>query len=159
MCAETLENLSKHHHFCILLMLTVAMQSSYCFIGHVELLLRHYKSHLIYVAATLLRGNTQMCRIMLFCVSFLLIMQSWPQFFKASPHSVCWDLCLPVCAQAGSTRRGSSSALLRRQIRTHTHTLTSKKSRLLLIHLDVFIHGPSPPLPQSSTCFRVLPQC
>lgn len=70
---ETLENFFKYHHFCILLMLTVAIHSSYCFLGHVELL-QHYKPHLIYVAATLLRGNTQMCQIMLLCVSFLLIM-------------------------------------------------------------------------------------
>lgn len=50
-------------------MLTVAVHSS-----TVELLLRHYKPHLIYVAATLLRGNIQMCQIMWLCVSFLLIM-------------------------------------------------------------------------------------
>lgn len=70
----TIENSIKYHHFCILLMLTVAIHSSYWFLGHVDLLLWHYTPHLIYVAATLLRGNTQMCQIMLLCVSFLLIM-------------------------------------------------------------------------------------
>lgn len=75
MCAEreTLENFMKYHHFCILLTPTVAIHSIYCFLGHVELL-RHYKPHLIYLAAKLLRGNAQICQIMLFWVSFLQIM-------------------------------------------------------------------------------------
>lgn len=38
---------------------------------------------------------------------------------EASPHSVRWDLCPPGCAQVGSTRKDSSSALLRRQMETH----------------------------------------
>lgn len=76
------------------------------------------------------------------CCYCLSAQTSWLQI-SASPHSVCWDLCLPVCAQVGSTRKDSSSALLRDHIKTHTHTHTEvNKLGHMFLRSSINTHAP-----------------